>query len=67
MEERKLSLSSPPTGTSSRHEGMPDNPSGAGMSFQFWSGERRSKKALLYCLVLIRQFASSGELCHLKE
>lgn len=33
MEERKLSLSSPPTGTSSRHEGMPDNPSGAGMSF----------------------------------
>lgn len=25
MEERKLSLSSPPTGTSSRHEGMPDN------------------------------------------
>jgi hypothetical protein len=37
------------------------------MSFQFWSGEGRSKKGLLYCLVLIRQFASSGELCHLKE
>jgi len=67
MEERKLSLSSPPTATSSRHEGMPNNPSGAGMSFQFWSGEGRSKKGLLYCLVLIRQFASSGELCHLKE
>ncbi|MCE0481314.1 hypothetical protein HAX54_038992 [Datura stramonium] len=52
MEERKLSLSSPPTGTSSRHEGMPDNPLGDGMSFQFWSGERRSEKALLYCLLL---------------
>ncbi|KAJ8528512.1 hypothetical protein K7X08_022204 [Anisodus acutangulus] len=61
MEEIKLSLSSPSTGTSSRHEGMPENPSGAGLSFQFWSGERRSEKALLYCLVLIRKFASTQD------
>ncbi|KAK4341446.1 hypothetical protein RND71_039947 [Anisodus tanguticus] len=33
---------------------MAENPSGAGMSFQFWSGERRSEKALLYCLGLKR-------------
>lgn len=34
------------------------------LSVQVWG---TPIKEILYCLVLIRQFASSGELCHLKE